>query len=80
MKQETKMLTLKLRAIGNSIGLVLPKEALAKHNIGLNDTLFLTEVPGGWRLTPYDPAIEKQITVARKVMDKYRDALKALAE
>lgn len=74
------MFTLKLRAIGNSVGLVLPKEALAKLNVGLDDTLFLTETPGGVTLTPYDPAIEEQIRLGQDIMNEYRDTLRALAK
>jgi len=74
------MLTLKLRAIGNSIGLVLPKEALAKMNVGLDDTLFLTDTPDGVRLTPYSPSFEQQITVAKEIMKERRDALRELAK
>jgi len=74
------MFTLKLRAIGNSVGLVLPKEALAKMNVGIDDMLFLTETPEGLKLTPYDPAIEHQIRMGREVMNEYRDTLRALAK
>ena len=74
------MLTLKLRAIGNSVGVVLPKEALAKLNVGINDMLFLTETPDGIRLTPYSPAFEQQITVAKEIMKERRDALRELAK
>lgn len=74
------MFTLKLRAIGNSVGLVLPKEALAKLNVGLDDTLFLTETPDGVRLTPYSPSFEQQIGVAKDIMKERRDALRELAK
>ncbi len=74
------MITLKLRAIGNSIGLVLPKEALAKLNVGLDDMLFLTDTPDGIVLTPYNPEIEKQITLGRELMNEYRDTFRALAK
>ena len=74
------MFTLKLRAIGNSVGLVLPKEALGKLNLGVDDMLFLTAVPGGYKLTPYNPAVEEQIRLGREVMSEYRDTLHALAK
>jgi putative addiction module antidote len=78
---ELKMLVLKLRQIGNSLGVVLPREALAKLNVGVNDTLFLTEAPnGGMHLTPYDPAIEEQIRLGREVAAEYRDTLRALSK
>ncbi len=53
------MFTLKLTQIGNSVGVVLPKEALAQLKIDKGDTLFLTETPGGFKLTPYDPEVEE---------------------
>ena len=74
------MFTLKLTQIGNSVGVVLPKEALAQLKIGKGDTVFLTEMPGGFKLTPYDPAIEEQITLGREIMHEYRDTLRALAK
>ena len=74
------MLTLKLTQVGNSVGVVLPKEALAQLKIEKGDTLFLTETPGGFKLTPYDPAIEEQLKLGRKIMHEYRDTLRALAK
>jgi len=74
------MLMLKLRSIGNSIGLVLPKEALTKLNMGKDDFLFLTEAPDGYRLTPYSPAFEQQIEAAKQIMKDRRDALRKLAQ
>lgn len=74
------MLTLKLTAIGNSIGVVLPKEALTKLKLGKGDTVFLTESPDGYRLTPYSPEFETQMTIARQIMKKRRDVLRELAK
>ena len=74
------MFTLKLTQIGNSVGVVLPKEALAQLKIDKGDTLFLTETPGGFKLTPYDPAIEEQLKLGRGIMHEYRDTLRALAK
>lgn len=74
------MLSVKLTAIGNSLGVVLPKEALARLKVGKGDTLYITETPGGYRLTPYDPAFEEQMKVARGVMKKRRAALRELAK
>jgi putative addiction module antidote len=74
------MTALKLRKIGNSVGVVLPAEALAQINAGLGDTVYLTKAVGGVRLTPYDPAFEKQMEVARKVMRKRRNLLRELAK
>ena len=69
------MIELKLTAIGNSVGVVLPKEALARLKVSKGDTLYITETPDGYRLTPHDPAFEAQMVAARKIMKKRRAAL-----
>jgi putative addiction module antidote len=74
------MLALKITKIGNSSGLLLPKEALAKLRVEQGDTVYLTETPDGFRITPYDPEFERQMTLARKVMRKHRNALRKLAK
>ncbi|SJM92926.1 putative addiction module antidote [Crenothrix polyspora] len=74
------MLTLKLTAIGNSVGVVLPKEALDKLHLEKGDKMYLTESPEGFRLTPYDPEFEQQITEARRIMKKRCDVLHELAK
>ena len=74
------MYTLKITAIGNSLGVVLPKEALARLKVAKGDALYVTETPDGFRLTPYDPAFEEQMTAARRVMKKRRAALRELAK
>lgn len=74
------MLTLKLTNIGNSVGVVLPKEALEKMHLGKGDQLYLTESPDGYRLTPYNPVFEKQMAMARDIMKEDRDLLRQLAE
>jgi len=74
------MLTLKLTAIGNSVGVVLPKEALDKLHLKKGDKVYLTESPEGFRLTPYDPEFEKQMTAARQIMRKRREVLRELAK
>jgi putative addiction module antidote len=73
-------LTLKLTTVGNSIGAVFSKEALAKLKVGKGDTLFLTESPDGYRLTPYNPDFEAQMNAARAIMKKRRNALRELAK
>jgi putative addiction module antidote len=74
------MFALKLRKIGNSVGLVLPAEALAQMHAGLGDTVYLTETTGGMRLTAYDPAFEKQMAAARTIARKNRNVLRELAK
>ena len=74
------MLTLKLTTIGNSVGVVLPKEVLDRLHIEKGDKVYLTESPDGFRLTPYDPEFEKQMTMARQIKKKRRDVLHDLAK
>lgn len=74
------MSTLKLRAIGNSIGVVLPKEILARLKVGEGDTLHVVETKDGVMLLPLDPRIAEQIRIGRDVMHQYRNTLRALAE
>jgi putative addiction module antidote len=74
------MLALKLTSIGNSIGVVLPKEAMSRLKVEKGDVLYLTETPDGYRITPYDPGFETQMEAARKVMRKRRNALRELAK
>ena len=75
------MSQLKIRPIGNSLGVVLPKEALARLNVSEGDLLFLTDAPdGSMRITPYDPTFDTQMKAARKGMAKYRNTLRQLAK
>jgi len=74
------MVALKVSRLGNSLGVTLPKEAAAALHVGAGDTLYLTEAPGGYRVTPYDPTFEHQMTVARGVMKRRRNALRELAK
>ena len=74
------MLALKLTQIGNSVGLILPKEAAARLRVEKGDLVFLTESPDGYRLTPYDPAFEKQLQSAERIMKKRRNVLRALSK
>ena len=73
------MIELKLTAIGNSAGAVFPKEVLARLKVEKGDTVYLTESPDGYRLTPYSPEFETQMTAARRVMKKRRSTLRELA-
>ena len=74
------MSVLKLTAIGNSVGVILPKELLAKLGVTKGDTLFAVETDGGIRLTTTDPDFEVQMKVARQVMKKRRAVLRELAK
>ena len=74
------MATLKLRAIGNSVGVVLPKELLARLNVAEGDTLHVIEAPDGLRLKRSDPVFERQREEARRVMRRRRAVLRELAK
>jgi len=73
------MTKLKIRKVGNSLGVILPQEALTALRVGEDDVLHLVAVEGGYRITPYDPEFERQMEVARQVMKEDRDLLRALA-
>jgi putative addiction module antidote len=72
--------TAKIIAIGNSAGIILPKETLARMNVEKGDTVCLTETPYGTNLTPYDEEFARKLDASQRVMRKYRDALRKLAE
>ncbi len=74
------MLTLKLRAVGTSTGVVLPKEMLARLRAKQGGVLYAIETPTGYALTTLDPTIEKQISSGEAFMDRYRDVFAALAK
>ena len=74
------MSALKLTQIGNSVGVILPKEVLARLKVGKGDTVFLTEAANGVTLTPYDPDLEAQLKLGREFMHEYRDTFHQLAK
>lgn len=74
------MFALKLTQIGNSVGVVLPKELLGLLHVEKGDTLYATQSPEGVRLTPFDPEFERQIDAARKIMKSRRDVLHELSK
>ena len=74
------MLTLKLTRIGTSTGAVIPKEMLKRLKVEKGDSLYAVEMPEGYLITPYDPAIEEQLKAGREFMKEYRDTFKALAK
>jgi putative addiction module antidote len=71
---------LKLTQIGNSVGVILPKEALARLRLERGQSVFLTETPDGYALTPYDPTLEEQIQAGREFMREFRDTFHQLAK
>lgn len=74
------MTVLKLKAVGNSTGVILPKEVLAKLAVEKGDNLYVIETPDGITLTPYNPEFEQQMDAARKIMKKRRSVLRELAK
>jgi putative addiction module antidote len=74
------MFTLKLTQVGNSVGVILPKELLAKMNVEKGDEIFITESPDGMRITPHNPDFEAQMKLAREIMKERRAVLRELAK
>lgn len=74
------MAALKITQIGNSLGVILPKDILARMNLGKGDSLFVTDTPDGVSLTPYSQAFDTQMTAAREIMKKRRHVLRELAK
>ena len=74
------MSALKLTQIGNSVGLILPKEMLAKLGVTKGDTVYAIETENGIRLTTADPEFESQMEVAREIMKRRRAVLRELAK
>lgn len=74
------VLEVKIRKLGNSIGIILPKEVLGRLNVKSGDTLFLTETTeSGYRLTAGDPEFARKVKAAGQLSRSYRDALRELA-
>jgi putative addiction module antidote len=71
---------LKIRKFGNSAGVILPKDLLARLRVGEGDTLYATDAPEGVRLTAADPDFEAKMAAAEKIMREDRDILRVLAK
>ena len=81
MSDKTEGILLQVRKIGNSIGLILPKELLARLKLQEGDTLHVVEqTERGLKLSPYDPKHAKAMAIARRSFRKYADTYKALAK
>jgi putative addiction module antidote len=74
------MMTLKLTQIGNSVGVILPKELLSKLGVGKGDTLYAIDTPEGVRLSTAEPDFEAQMEVARRIMKERWAVLRELAK
>lgn len=74
------MSKLKITTVGASAGIILNKEIMSRLKVKKGDMLYLTEAPGGYRLTPYDPEFERQMELAEEIMHDDRDILRALSK
>ena len=72
--------TVKVTTVGSSVGIVLPKEILARLRVEKGDTLYLSETSTGVELSPYDQVFAEEMAAGRRVMRQHRDVLKKLAE
>ena len=80
-KIEDEGMVLQVRKIGNSIGIILPKDFAARNELKAGDKLHVVEQPGeAIKLTRHDPVHAKAMQIARQVMDEYRDTFHALAQ
>lgn len=71
---------LKIIKVGNSAGVILPKEVLAHLRVAQGDSLYLTETASGYHLTPTDPGFETKMALAETIMREDRDILHVLAQ
>jgi putative addiction module antidote len=71
---------LKITTVGNSLGVILPKELLERLRVGKGDSLYVIETKQGIELTPYNPEFARQVEAAERVMREDHDALRKLAE
>lgn len=71
---------IKIRKIGTSLGVTLPKEILAEMGVGEGDILYPVRTPDGIQLTPYDPDFAEALEIGRKIIRRYPNAMKKLAE
>ncbi|PZQ65092.1 MAG: AbrB/MazE/SpoVT family DNA-binding domain-containing protein [Phenylobacterium zucineum] len=75
------MIPLKVAQVGNSVGVVLPKEALVKLGVQKGDVVYLTEASDGeMRISAYNPGVAEEIAAGEAFMDEYRDTFRALAK
>ena len=80
MNKHVTIASVKVTTVGNSVGITLPKEVLARLRVGKGDTLCLTETPNGVLLTPYSAEFAEIMEAAEIVMREDREALRALAK
>ncbi|MGL4637096.1 MAG: AbrB/MazE/SpoVT family DNA-binding domain-containing protein [Beijerinckiaceae bacterium] len=78
--QEKDFTTLKVVQIGNSLGVVLPRDVLDELNVEKGDKLFITRSPEGYRFTRNDPEFERRMALAREIMRRRHNVLNELAK
>lgn len=74
------MFKLKVTTVGNSTGVVLPKEVLSRLKVQKGDVLYLTESQDGYKITPYDEEFALQMEAAERILRENRDVLRELAK
>ena len=74
------MQQVKVTQVGNSLGIVLPKEIAERLGITRGQRISLSETANGIELSPFDPEFERQVRIAEEIMDRYRDTLRELAK
>jgi putative addiction module antidote len=80
-QSEAEGYVLQIKRIGNSTGLILPKELLARLKLAEGDKLHVIEqTERGIKLSPYDPKHAKAMEIARQSFRRYADAYRALAK
>ena len=71
---------LKVTKIGNSLGVILPRDLLIRMKLDKGDSIFITETPDGFRMSSLDPQFAEQMQTARALMKKRRNVLNELAK
>jgi putative addiction module antidote len=74
------MATLKITQVGNSLGVILPREIVDRLRLVKGEEVSVVETPNGIEITPFDPEFDKKLEAARKVSRRYRNALRELAK
>jgi putative addiction module antidote len=78
--EDGSMFKLKVTTVGNSTGVVLPREVLSRLRVTKGDVLYLTESPDGYKITPYDEEFAQQMEAAERILRENRDVLRELAK
>ena len=74
------MATLKITQVGNSLGVILPREIVDRLRLVKGEEVSVVETPNGIEITPFDPEFDKKLEAARRVSRRYRNALRELAK